>query len=80
MTELELISGAIYRRIADGEEARLIGARGTGFILENSRTDFQIPRSEFLETYEATDLHDHDSYCCAVHRIHVSPHRGCVLR
>jgi len=81
MAELELISGAIYSRTADGEAARLIGARGIGLVLEDSRgKSFQIPRSEFFESYEPTGIHDHSSYCCASHGIHLDPHRGCVLR
>lgn len=24
--------------------------------------------------------HDHDTFCCAEHQHHVTPHQGCILR
>lgn len=76
---MTIITGATYR-LATGEEACLLGARSNRVILEDAGGSFQVARSEFEEKYELTDKHDHDNYCCPQHSLHVSPHRGCVLR
>jgi len=32
----------------------------------------------YLEVVD--DEHDHETCCCAEHGVHVTPHRGCLLR
>lgn len=77
---MTIVTGATYKQSATGEEARLLGARSNRVILEDAGGSFQVARSEFEEAYELTDKHDHDNYCCSEHALHVSPHRGCILR
>lgn len=77
---MTILTGATYKQTATGEEARLLAARSKRVILENSSGAFEVARIEFDENYELTNKHDHDNYCCGEHSVHVSPHRGCILR
>lgn len=40
----------------------------------------EVVANEISEAWYVTAEHDHDTRCCTDHAVHVSPHRGCILR
>jgi len=77
---MELIDGAVYSHGNSGERVLYLGGRINSAVLEGSDGRFELSWNSFLEFYELTDIHNHEDYCCSVHGLHVSPHRGCLLR
>lgn len=76
---MNIIFGAQYE--AHGRLYRLLGAK-TGRLLFQDEVSGEIieePRAS-AERFQPTGVHDHVDFCCPEHNLHVSPHRGCILR
>ncbi|WP_422759043.1 hypothetical protein [Paenarthrobacter sp. C1] len=78
--------GFTYKDKATGETWTLSGLRsGRNVILV--RGDMRTPE-EIRDRVSVDDLADHydhegcdhENFCCTLHRTHVMPHRGCIMR
>lgn len=77
--------GAVYREKATGIEYTLSGLRSHRqvFLAENPFGNGRIVDRAGLADLE--DLFDfvrcnHEDFCCTHHRVHVTPHLGCLMR
>lgn len=77
--------GAVYRERATGIEYTLSGLRSHRqvFLAENpfgnGRIIDRLPLDELVERFDPVRC-NHEDFCCAEHRSHVMPHRGCIMR
>lgn len=77
--------GAVYLENSSGLEYTLAGLRSHRqvFLAENpfgnGRIIDRLPLQELAERFMFLRC-DHENFCCTDHRLHVSPHRGCLLR
>lgn len=77
--------GAVYAEKGTGVEYTLSGLRshrqvflaenpfGNGLIVDRISLDDLADQFYFIRC-------DHERFCCSEHRIHVCPHRGCLMR
>lgn len=78
--------GATYRETATGRVFELGTARSKGRVLlihdpggpDREVIDY-LPVEELAERFVFLAC-NHVGFCCREHRIHVQPHRGCLLR
>ena len=85
MPTTTFIQSALYvldTNALTGLTFKMLGYRGTGFVLENQETlEFiEVPEEEFYANYTDINEHDHDAACCTAHDTHSSPHKGCIFR
>lgn len=77
--------GAVYAERGTGDEYTLSGLRSHRqvFLAENpfgnGRIVDRISLQDLAELFDFVRC-DHERFCCTEHRVHVTPHRGCLMR
>lgn len=82
MAHVDLVWGAKYRKVSDGNMVTFGGIGGSKQVILFEQDDswFKLPYDDFAQQYVLTDKHDHENFCCTVHELHALPHTGCLFR
>lgn len=76
--------GHIYKDKTAGSLWTLTGLRSGRTVILTSTTEGggfrdRVPVDTLADDYEHVGC-DHENHCCTLHRTHVTPHRGCMMR
>ena len=72
-------AGQTWAHRVTGDRVVLAGRKTLAWVLRGPDGHYEIPVEDLGETYAWVGC-DHVDHCCPAHAVHVTPHRGCLLR